>query len=198
MMQVGIRTSVMGNVEVQRMTSSLLSLFYRKNTYQRQTEGFLGWAGLVFLLGFKRFHSWPFTGPTATRTSSIEKIKFTLSSSSTLCGIYKAMLKIIIFRVRQANCHRLPLQLSWPRICLQCRRSGFDPWVWKIPWRRKWQPTPVSSPGKSHGQKSLVGYSPWGHKESGITGRLTLPSLLVFCTVHPSFSGVTVQITEPL
>ena len=42
----------------------------------------------------------------------------------------------------------------------------FSPWVGKIPWRRKWQPTPVFLPGKSHGQKSLVGYSPWGHKVS--------------------------------
>ena len=46
-----------------------------------------------------------------------------------------------------------------------------------IPWRRKWQPTPVSSPGKAHGQKSLVGCSPWGRKESGTTGRLTLTYL---------------------
>ena len=39
--------------------------------------------------------------------------------------------------------------------CHQCRRSGFDPWAGKIPWRRKWQPTPVLLPGKSHGQGSL-------------------------------------------
>ena len=38
------------------------------------------------------------------------------------------------------------------------------PWSGKIPWRRKWQPTPVFLPGKSHGERSLVGYSPWGHK----------------------------------
>ena len=44
---------------------------------------------------------------------------------------------------------------------------GFDPWVRKIPWRRKWQPTPVFLPGKSHGQRNLVGYSPWGHKGIG-------------------------------
>ena len=36
-----------------------------------------------------------------------------------------------------------------------------DPWVGKIPWRRKWQPTPVILPGESHGRRSLVGYSPW-------------------------------------
>ena len=42
----------------------------------------------------------------------------------------------------------------------RCRRHGFDPWVRKIPWRRKWQLTPVFLPGKSHGQRSLAGYSP--------------------------------------
>ena len=40
-----------------------------------------------------------------------------------------------------------------------------SPWVGKIPWRRAWQPTPVSLPGESHGQRTLAGYSPWGHKE---------------------------------
>ena len=50
---------------------------------------------------------------------------------------------------------------QWKRICLQCKRQGFDPWVRKILWRRKWQPTPVLLPGKPHGWKSLVGYSPW-------------------------------------
>ena len=49
-------------------------------------------------------------------------------------------------------------------IRLQCRRHRFYPWAWKIPWRRKWQPTPVFLPGKSHGQRSQVGYSPWGPK----------------------------------
>ena len=40
--------------------------------------------------------------------------------------------------------------------CRRCKRCGFDPWVRKIPWRRKWQPAPVFLPGKSHGQRSLV------------------------------------------
>ena len=43
-------------------------------------------------------------------------------------------------------------------------RHEFDSWVRKIPWRRKWQATPVFSSGKSHGQRSLAGYSPWGCK----------------------------------
>ena len=57
---------------------------------------------------------------------------------------------------------------------MQCRLPGFDHWVRKIPWRRKWQTTPVFSPGKSHGQKSLLGYSLWGPKELDITEWLTL------------------------
>ena len=49
---------------------------------------------------------------------------------------------------------------------------GFDSWVGKNLWRRKWQPTPVLLPGKSHGQRTLVGYSLWGGKESDMTERL--------------------------
>ena len=49
------------------------------------------------------------------------------------------------------------------------KRCGFDPWVGKIPWRRAWQPTAVFLPGETHGQRSLVGYSSWGCKESDIT-----------------------------
>ena len=64
---------------------------------------------------------------------------------------------------------------SVDRVCLRCGRNVFDLWIGKIPWRRKWQPTPVSLPGESHGQRSLVTYSPWGHKESDTTEWLTLP-----------------------
>jgi len=67
----------------------------------------------------------------------------------------------------------------WERICLQCRRPRFNPWVGKMPWRREWQPTPVFLPEKFHGQRSLEGYSPWGSKESDTTERLSLSS-------HPS------------
>ena len=53
----------------------------------------------------------------------------------------------------------------------QCRPKGgrFNPWVRKIPWRRKWQLTPVFFPGESHGQWSLVSYSLQGHKKSDMT-----------------------------
>ena len=51
-----------------------------------------------------------------------------------------------------------PPTAQWQRTCLPCRkagRCGFDPWVRKISWRRKWQPTPVFLPGKSNGQRGL-------------------------------------------
>ena len=52
---------------------------------------------------------------------------------------------------------------------LQHRRPNLNPWVRKIPWRRKWQPTPVFLLGEFHGQRSLAGYSPWGRKELDTT-----------------------------
>ena len=62
----------------------------------------------------------------------------------------------------------LPRWLSDKRIhLLISRRHRFDPWVGRILWRRKWQPTPAFVPGKSHGQRILVGYSPRGHKRVG-------------------------------
>ena len=87
----------------------------------------------------------------------------------------------LIFRGYDHSC--LPGDLSWVLVTKQglprwfsgkestCqrRRLGFDPWVGKIPWRRKWQPTQVFLPGKSHGQSCLVGYSTWGCKESDTT-----------------------------
>ena len=66
----------------------------------------------------------------------------------------------------------LPWWLSGKESACQCGRPEFNPWVGKIPWRRKWQPALVFLPGKSHGQRSLVGYSPWSCKESDMTERL--------------------------
>ena len=59
----------------------------------------------------------------------------------------------------------------------KCRRLGFDPWVGKIPWGRKWQNTPIFLPRKSHGQRSLKGYSPWCHKQLDMTEQLLFLSL---------------------
>ena len=69
----------------------------------------------------------------------------------------------------------------WPSLVAQMvknlptmQQTGFNPWVRKILWRRKWRPTPVFLLGEFHGQRSLIGYSPWGRKEPDTTKRLTL------------------------
>ena len=64
-----------------------------------------------------------------------------------------------------------PSQNSSLNVCARslfhiCLYTQVQLWVGKISWRRKWQPPPVLLPGKSHGRRSLVGHSPWGHKES--------------------------------
>ena len=63
----------------------------------------------------------------------------------------------------------VPRCLSGEDSICQRRHCTFNPWVRKILWRRKWQLTLVFLPGKSHGQRSLVGYSPWGRKELDMT-----------------------------
>ena len=68
------------------------------------------------------------------------------------------------FHFINPNSIGLPWWPRWLRICLQCTRSEFVPRVGKIPWRREQPPTLVFLPGKSHGQRSLVGYSLQGHK----------------------------------
>ena len=71
------------------------------------------------------------------------------------------------FQLGKAPSPRASQVAQWSRIFCQsrkCRRCGFDPWVGKIPWRRNWQLAPVFLPGKFHGERSLVSYSPWGCK----------------------------------
>ena len=84
---------------------------------------------------------------------------------------------------------------QWKRICLPSRRHGFDPWVGKIAWRRN-QPTggnplQYSRLGNPHGQRSLVGCSPWGCKESDTTERLSthVPPLTIYKGLLWWFSG---------
>ena len=81
---------------------------------------------------------------------------------------------------------------SWWFRCLQQGRPGLDPWVGKISWRRQWQPSPVFLPGKSNGQRSLVGYSPCGRKESDTTEQLHFHFSFIFVTLHNYFIFQTV------
>ena len=88
---------------------------------------------------------------------------------------YDAMLakKCSLYSIGTTGILGLPLWLSGKEPACQWRRCRFDPWVRKIPWRSKWQPTPVFLPGKSHGQSSLQNYSPWGCKEPDTTEQVT-------------------------
>ena len=77
----------------------------------------------------------------------------------------------------------LPRWLSGRGSICQCRRHRFNLWVGKIPWRRKWQLSSVFLPGESHGQRSLVSYSPWGCKR--IVHNLTIKQQR-YVQVYPS------------
>ena len=86
---------------------------------------------------------------------------FSFSPLSMMLAVGLAYMTFIVLRYVPSGA---PKWLSSKEHACQCRRRGFSRWVRKIPWRRKWQPTPVFLPGKSRGQRSLEGYSPWGCK----------------------------------
>ena len=69
-------------------------------------------------------------------------------------------------------------ECSWQRRRL--RKLGFDPWVGKILWRRKLQSIPVLLPGKFHGQRNLVGYSPWSCKESETAEQVNMNTYIIY------------------
>ena len=74
---------------------------------------------------------------------------------------------LILFSKSTNPIHGASLVTKWQGICCQCKRYKFNPWVRMTPWRRKWQPIPVFLPGQPHGQRSLVGYSPWSCESVG-------------------------------
>ena len=85
---------------------------------------------------------------------------------SSFSGLHSILLVFWLFLSQHIpTVQGLPRWHSGKEPTCQCRRHGFNPCVGKIPWNRKWQPTPVLLSGESHGGRSLVGYSPWGHKE---------------------------------
>ena len=85
---------------------------------------------------------------------------------------------MIIYLTKRIQNFGLPRWCSSKESTCQYRRCGLDPWVRKIPWRRKWQSIPIFLPGKFHKQRSLAGYSPWGHKESDATKHAHTPKTL--------------------
>ena len=74
--------------------------------------------------------------------------------------------------------------------CRREKRQGFYPWVGKIPWSRKWQPTPVFLAGKFHGQRSMLGYHTWGCKESDITKQLSTHTHTFIKGQHRKVRGI--------
>ena len=102
--------------------------------------------------------------------------------------------KLVLFKHNPANTVWYYLWLGLPRghsnkesacLCRRHRRHGFDHWVRKIPWRRKWWPSPIFLPGKSHGQRNLVGYSPCGRKELDTTERHLLLLTFLYYSERP-------------
>ena len=88
----------------------------------------------------------------------------------------------------------LPWWLRRYMVCLQCGRSGFNPWVGRIPGRGQWLPTPVFLPGELHGQRSLAGYSLWSHRESDTTEQLTLFHFSRLIYVHLGNLGLLIYL----
>ena len=105
-----------------------------------------------------------------------------------ICIMQVWTVHLVMFSLVSGLNGAFPSDASGKEPSYQCRRHkrhGFDPWVRKIPWRRTWQLTPVFLPGESHGQRSLVGYSPWDHKESGTTKTTLKPLSRVWLLVTP-------------
>ena len=117
---------------------------------------------------YKLLHSWGVPGSSAGRESSCNAGDPGLGRST---GFNSWVGKICWRRDRLPT----PVFLGFPggsdgkKTHLQCRRPGINPWVEKIPWTTAWKPTPVFLPGESPWTESLVGYSPWGPKESDMT-----------------------------
>ena len=76
-------------------------------------------------------------------------------------------------------------------------RCSFGSWVRKIPWRRKWQPTPVLLPAESCGQTSQIGYSPWGHRESDTTEHWAAEIHKWMLRNKQKFSEIFIPIFQP-
>ena len=81
--------------------------------------------------------------------------------------------------------------------CRRHKRCWFSPWVGKMPWRRKWQCAPVFLPRESHCRR-LVGYSPWGHKESGMTSNFTQVHARTYIYISPLSRAVLHLCIPPL
>ena len=97
---------------------------------------------------------------------------FTTSFIKVLLKHVSLQILLVSFQVEIVHIFKIYWSTVDSQYCVGFRyikTRGFNPRAGKIPWRRKWQPIPVFWPGDSHGQRSLVGYGPWGHEESDMT-----------------------------
>ena len=124
------------------------------------------------------------------KTYSILRVFLTVSTLKMLTIVVNVIIIVIINFKLLCQLHITLIFIEFPRWCIgkeaacQCRRHkrhGFDPWIRKIPWSKKWPRSPVFLPGKSHGQRSLVGYSPRGHKESDMTKHIHATHKIFIC-----------------
>ena len=141
-----------------RLTSVSSRLFFHRCLYSKQ-HCWQSWKKWCLLWSKHK-----------TGLLSIIKVSCSLKSGFLFCHAIHCIHRChLVLLVPSAG---IPWWLRPSSVCLQCGRPGFDSWVRKIPWRRKWQSTPALLPGKSHGRRSLIGYNPWGRKESDMTERL--------------------------
>ena len=106
--------------------------------------------------------------------------------------LFKKVLSCLLIFIHLICMRAFPMAQQ-QRICLPIRRCQFNPWVGNIPWKRKWESTPVFMPRKSHGQRSLVRYSPWSCTESDITEAHYLYEISAFITQHAAAAAKLLQ-----
>ena len=111
--------------------------------------------------------------PSHARTASTEDMKLLLNQEiGNNCTAVRASQVALVAKLQ----------------CWRGRRRGLNPWVGKIPWRTKWQPTPAFLPEESHRQRSLAGYSPWGRKELDATEATEHTGFSWGCCVYNTYN----------
>ena len=115
-------------------------------------------------------------------TFSIKLVILHISTHTHMCTCAQQKPNSVTSKNIHLNVPYISIWLRWLRICLQCWRPRFYPWVKKIPWRRERRPMTIFLPGEVHGKRSLEGHSPWSHKESDMTEQLTLSLYFILHT----------------
>ena len=128
--------------------------------------------------------SWFPLYPSSPGSSNASSKKFSVKhdcSHHPLSCVCKSMNVCMCVHMHQVHTHKTAFYYLSPSFpggtvgkesacqCKRCKRLEFNPWIRKIPWRRKWQSPPVFLPEESHGERSLAGNSPWGHRELDMT-----------------------------